>query len=224
MEKLKSPLINLLSLWSILAGGGTRWNCLVKPVISPKSRKFLQQKGLIEVLKHRPSAEEFEVLKKEGLAKANSASPRLKIFLTEKGRRYLSENLSGQPFGRSPAATTILNWLLSSLDRARSQGVEVFKFLGLPTPQPSKSDSELLTFLKSLEPFRFMPGGSLRLAALRSLLPDWRPKDLDWALLELQKQGKLVLYAFDDPDRIGPDDERAALRVGGVVRHHLFLL
>jgi hypothetical protein len=65
-------------------------------------------------------------------------------------------------------------------------------------------------------------------AKQRVLLKDLRPQVnaprniLDVALLELQRQQKLVLMMLDNPSEVTPADEAAALHIAGHARHLLY--
>jgi hypothetical protein len=63
----------------------------------------------------------------------------------------------------------------------------------------------------------------VRLARLRSELGNLDPNHFENRLIELQRQGIAALYALDDPLDIGPEDERAAVMVGGRPRHLVYM-
>jgi hypothetical protein len=81
----------------------------------------------------------------------------------------------------------------------------------------------LLNDLKSLDRKHFMTGGGIRLAVLREVLKGYPKKTLDALLLELQAKERLVLYRFDTPSFITPEDKKAALFVAEEPRHYIFL-
>jgi hypothetical protein len=70
-------------------------------------------------------------------------------------------------------------------------------------------------------------GGALneyvRLALLRAELRDEHPETIDAELRGMQKRGIAVLYPIDDPQRLRPEDDAAALRVLGE-RRDLFCI
>jgi hypothetical protein len=68
-----------------------------------------------------------------------------------------------------------------------------------------------------------MPGGGIRLAEARRVLEGWSREEVDATLRGLQREGRLVLYPFDDPALIGPADEAARLMIAGCPRHYMFL-
>ena len=63
----------------------------------------------------------------------------------------------------------------------------------------------------------------------RVLLKDLRPKvgvlrsDFDQALLEMQREGKVVLMGLDNPTERTPAVEDAALQIAGRPRHLVYL-
>lgn len=67
------------------------------------------------------------------------------------------------------------------------------------------------------------PRHRVRLAELRSRLANVERATLDATLLDLQRQGRLVLYRIDDPQDIRPEDTQAALMIAGNPRHILYL-
>jgi hypothetical protein len=63
----------------------------------------------------------------------------------------------------------------------------------------------------------------VRLAQLRQRLAAIPRPRLDALLLQLQTEGKLVLYPLDNPQEISPEDRQAALEVAGFERHIVYL-
>jgi hypothetical protein len=63
----------------------------------------------------------------------------------------------------------------------------------------------------------------VRLSALRKALPAIPRKQLDTALLELQREQRLVLYREDNTPALTPEDHAAALLVGDSPRHLVYL-
>jgi hypothetical protein len=87
------------------------------------------------------------------------------------------------------------------------------------TSQPLK----VLDRIRRIDPGRRMPGGGIRLVEIRKEFPEIRPADLDLILRKLQSDGELVIYRFDNPALITPEDREAEIRFSGVVRHYIFL-
>jgi hypothetical protein len=63
----------------------------------------------------------------------------------------------------------------------------------------------------------------MRLAALRAALPEIARADLDAALLRLQAQGTAVLCSIEASEAVTAEDRVAAVEVGVVPRHLLYL-
>lgn len=63
----------------------------------------------------------------------------------------------------------------------------------------------------------------VRLAQLRTELPDEETEDVNAELRRMQQRGVAVLYPIDDLQRIRPEDNAAALYVAGE-RRDLFLI
>ena len=64
----------------------------------------------------------------------------------------------------------------------------------------------------------------VRLADLRSTLGDIPAEELNAAMLEMERDGSIVLYPLDDPQEIRPEDEKAALpNSAGFQRHILYM-
>jgi hypothetical protein len=63
----------------------------------------------------------------------------------------------------------------------------------------------------------------VRLADLRRRLPGEPTEAVDAVLREMQMQGEAVLYPIDDPQRLRPEDNAAAIRVAGERRDLLLV-
>jgi hypothetical protein len=64
----------------------------------------------------------------------------------------------------------------------------------------------------------------IKIARLRAELPGEDRTAVDDALLRLQQRGEVILYHIDDPQRLRPEDNAAALRVAGYQRDLVALL
>lgn len=62
----------------------------------------------------------------------------------------------------------------------------------------------------------------IRLEKLRAAFGDVQRAELDSALLELQTRGKIVIYHYDDGERVTPEVKEAALRVNGRELHIIY--
>ncbi|MDR1486509.1 MAG: hypothetical protein LBT62_00730 [Deltaproteobacteria bacterium] len=218
--------LTLLSLWSLLAGGRKEWLELLRPEIPVKIRKSLVAEGLLLENKEKPSPDEFIRINGAKKKAAKTIASRLRLILTDKGIIYLQDHLDFPVAPNHKSAGLVLNWLFSQLSLKSSKFgdmAQLFDLLESKTDKLSSDKIILLEKLKSLDRSLFMPGGGLRLKALRKALPEYPRRQLDDLLWELQKDGRLVLCLFDDPSEIDSEDERAAINKSGMVRHYLFL-
>jgi hypothetical protein len=58
----------------------------------------------------------------------------------------------------------------------------------------------------------------IKLVQLRTKLPTDQTSAVDAELLQMQQRGDALLYPIDDPQRLSPEDESAALQVAGARR------
>ena len=91
-----------------------------------------------------------------------------------------------------------------------------------------QSDDEASSLAAKIEAACLALGGGarkarIRLSALRQRLSSVERNALDAALLELQVQGRLVLYRDDNSAALTNDDHGAALIVGDAPRHLVYL-
>jgi hypothetical protein len=63
----------------------------------------------------------------------------------------------------------------------------------------------------------------VRLALLRRELPDEEVGAVNAGLVRMQQKGEAVLYPIDDPQRLRPEDDAAAIRVSGERRDLLLI-
>ncbi|MDR1166181.1 MAG: hypothetical protein LBO66_10045 [Deltaproteobacteria bacterium] len=224
-QNLKS--VELLLLWDLLSRGeGEFLLKLVSPRYSKQNRDSLKRLGLI--------AESQEKEVRDG---KSAGRPKTWVKLTDKGWRYLEENMSAPIETRSPAVGAIMGRVLALLSQYMLQErVPISRVFGPPPPVPPfpvpppppdgdepKDARTLLSLARAFPLEKRMDGGGIRLATLRQAYPRLARASLDHWLLELQSQGALVLYRFDDPTLVTPADEDAALRVNSNPRHYLAL-
>lgn len=86
-----------------------------------------------------------------------------------------------------------------------------------PKPKSSGASEQVLEFLSK------QPKG--RRVFIADVLEgvDADKAEVGAALIELQKQGKLVLYRLDNPQEITPRIERSAIQVAGNPRHIFYV-
>jgi hypothetical protein len=92
-----------------------------------------------------------------------------------------------------------------------------------PEPVPIPDPQTFLQFIKDLPESARMPGGAIRIAELKSAIPELPVKEVDTLLIELQMLGWIVLYPFTSPADITRRDWDAAVRIGGDARHMLYV-
>ena len=66
-------------------------------------------------------------------------------------------------------------------------------------------------------------GTRIRIADLKRELPDIPSEEINKALLDLQRQDRLVLMRIDDPTDIRPADKQAAITIAGNPRHIIYV-
>jgi hypothetical protein len=233
----KIPPLNLLFLWRLFLAGGEGWKDKLKPDLKTPARTSLVELGLIKVW-----SQDRRSPKGDRKVKA------LRVKLTDEGWNFLRRHVGDEFSARSSAAGPVLNYVMGRLAERRAEiRPPLEELLGLslaaktsgnppelelepepepptpPAPQPAHTPDEALRRLKALDPRLFMAPYTVRLKDVRAALSDWPREVLDQSLLTLQRQGQLVLFKFDDPARIGPEDKAAALYVAGAVRHYIYL-
>jgi hypothetical protein len=170
------------------------------------------------------------------------------LCITEKGKEYLL-NTYTDDFNLHPRMGVChliptLSLILKGL-KASSHGEELMsQILGLtqapasarpgagskatedgPSNQaPTELTPEsLLRMIATIHPSNFMASGGLRISVIKNNLPYYAHKDIDQALLALEKKGAIVIYHFDDPTRISQADRELGLVKAGVTRHYIFI-
>lgn len=178
-------------------------------------RRRLVQAGLIETSKRRSPS---------------TARPAIYLELTDRGWAWCSAHL-GDPIGQgSPALVAgVLSGTLALLARfierqphTHSLGHLVLQ-AGPPAcaAPPEGLDAQIGAACLALAGGQ--PKVRIRLVHLRARLPAIAREVLDRALLDLERDGVLVLYPLDDPREIGPDDRAAALYTpSGNARHIVY--
>ncbi|QDU60814.1 hypothetical protein Pan216_16660 [Planctomycetes bacterium Pan216] len=212
-----APLERLF-LWRLAAGGGGDWlKELTKPKLGTGPRNRLIKSGLIELEQRKPSG--------QGRA--------LKyLCLTDAGWAWCAEHMGTEVSNRSTAGGEILRMTLARLKRFLDHEGMTFGQLVAISDQKIESDASTTSPTDEaarVEAAYFQHSGGrpnvrVRLADLRSSMPDVARGDLDELLLSLERDGRLVLFPIDDPHDIGPADRDAVLRVpGGAERHVVYI-
>lgn len=157
------------------------------------------------------------------------------ISLTDKGWAYLNDNLDFPLNSGSKSVKVIFGRLLRQLSvKLHSKDLTIDKLFDSKTspkpPKPPKAplstSEELLRHIQKIyreQKSLVMPGGGLRIAKLWSTLEGLSLEKLRELLFDLQKKEHLVIYRFDDPGMLEPEDKKAEIRIGGEPRHYIFL-
>ncbi|MDR2437527.1 MAG: hypothetical protein LBD17_05645 [Endomicrobium sp.] len=162
------------------------------------------------------------------------------ISITQQGWSYLSNNLDFPHKSGSKSVPIIFDRLLKEISgKLKSKNITIDKLFEAKTihepaithepalkHEPALTSDQLLKHIQKIhreQKSLLMPGGGLKIAKLWGTL-DGIPLDkLRELLIELQKQEHLVVYRFDDPGMIEPEDKKAEFLIGGEARHYIFL-
>ncbi|MDR1297899.1 MAG: hypothetical protein LBO05_11140 [Deltaproteobacteria bacterium] len=245
MSPLFPPILQL-GLWRLLSVGGSAWKTSFKPESLNRKPGWTPavRAGLVEIYKERPGSPEPASSSapasssgaagrkgKKTPSKPRPPQERLKIRLTEAGRRYLTENCGARVSETSKVTGETFNWLLGLIANDPALAAALAARLN-PTARgaghqgsaPVADGQTLIRHINSLPPSSFMAGGGLRICVLKGSLPGCPPGDVDRALMDLLRAGKVTLYHFDDPRMIAPEDEAGAMFIAGKARHYLHLI
>lgn len=112
--------------------------------------------------------------------------------------------------------------------KTKMRGLE-FKpasFSGFNTSIRFMSNSSIIkkTILNIMEMLPKSGTGAIRLTKLREELDGISRKAQDTTLIELQNEGKIILYKDDNTFKLTPADKAAAVMVAGNPRHLAILL
>jgi hypothetical protein len=215
----------LLFLWCVvIEPPGTPLNRLSYKLSSAESRKQLERFGWITVDK----------------VAISSRSKPMVATLTENGWYGLEQNLNA-PIARGAATAKVLHKILAGIQRNIEQGrlsladicSESLALKSEAEPPSAEHPSAAIAPDKLkrrlYDACRRLVGNGIygvriRLADLRTQLPDVPRVDLDQTLQDLESSETAALYPLDDPREIGPDDIDAALsNSSGRQRHVLYL-
>jgi DNA-binding PadR family transcriptional regulator len=201
-----SPLQTLI-LWRLLTNGGQAYQGEIRPELKKRDRDALEQAGFIEHDRRRNS-------------KGRQA---IYIQLTDKAWAWAGEHMHAELSSGSKAASPIFQAFLTKLQPVLQQHqiplAEIFSPTEIAHSQEPEQQLREAYFALS----EGKPNVRVRLAQLRQRLTTLPRSRLDTLLLQLQTEGKLVLYPLDDPQEISPEDREAALDVAGFERHIVYL-
>jgi hypothetical protein len=194
--------------------------------VAPKIRGTEERKQMIDA--------GFIELEKRGRANY--------VILTDKAWRKAADNFDAT-ISQSKFAADALQALLKRLQiymrksnvtlaeiMSPAENVEAEKteYVQEVKPRPAESSSKPVDSEKNVEIAYYKASGGkwnvrVRLTELRKQLPDVPRTELDTLLLKMQKDEKLVLYPLDYRPEIKPEDEQAAIDIGGYQNHIVYM-
>ena len=155
------------------------------------------------------------------------------VVLTDKAWARAIDYLDA-PVTRSKFAADALGPLLRQLQMyLRRSGVSLAELLSGDEASSEPDDAAEQTVEEELneqrlrEAYSEISGGKwnirVRLADLRDQLDGVPRERLDALLLQMEREGKLVLYPLDYRPDIRPEDEQAAIDIGGYKNHIVYM-
>jgi len=205
------PQERLVLLRLALEGGETK-NTDFKPDLKKQDRDRLVNAGLIEAEKRRPP-------------KGGRAA--LYLVLTDEGWAWLAEHLDGELPPQAKPVRTLQKLLACLKAHLDARGYSLADFITGPpsaTKPGSPADIEKLIELAYLRLSGGRANVRVRLADLRTALPEIPRDRLDATLLAMATRGGVALYPLENPVEIQPQDREAVLRTPtGHERHLIYL-
>ncbi len=199
-----------LVMWSLLIIGDEPAVSKVRPELKPAERKPLIDFGLIELVKRGRSTH---------------------IVLTDKAWDWAAGHFEAE-LSKSNYAAPILQELLKKLGHyLNHHQIPLVEFLVYKntTIEHSESGAAVLSDLgaKIREAYLKASGGEynvrVRLSQLRQLVDDLPQAEVDKVLIKMGLAGKITLMHLDDPQEIRPEDEQAAVNIGGQKNHIVYM-
>jgi hypothetical protein len=204
-DEIEIKPIGLLYMWLLVTRGGEACLKDIRPECKPEYRRPLIAKGLVA---ETP----------EGRTK--------RLTLTDAGWHYLATHMTSSIKTMSAAtSSSVLQGILASLRRHLGEKdfclAEIFSPSSSPPADSAgmadgtaiATEGELWHRLYTAWNRLQDTDEGIRLEKLRSAFPELARERLDQALLDWQKQGRIVIYPYDDGERITPEVREAALRV-----------
>jgi hypothetical protein len=192
---------------------------------------FTNEEPAVSKVKPELKPSEREKLAKEGFIEIEQRGRSKHIVLTDKVWERALDDLIVDG-AKSPYASTVLQHLLEKLkEYLQLQDISLAEFLRfqnkamLASVNISVGPEDLEAKIR--EAYSKVSGGSynvrVRLSELRQSLSDIPRADIDRTLGEMELAGQLSLMPLDDPQEIRPEDEKAAIDMGGPKRHILYM-
>lgn len=214
--------ISILYLWLLVTRGGESLLKDITPEFKAENRRPLVAAGL---------------LREEGRP--------IRLTVTDAGWHHLATHVDAPLNTRSAAGIAVTQGLLGAMHRVMERdGYSLAELFSPPspalpasTPTPAEpepatqtgdtgdaDDDTGLVWNRLAEKWDALQDADrgLRLEAVRPVFPDLSRERLDQALLALQRAGKIVVYPYDDGERITPAVREAALTVNGRALHVLY--
>lgn len=204
--------ISLLYMWLLVTRGGEALLRDIRPEFKPEYRRPLVAKGLIT---------------------EEPAGRSKRIAVTDAGWAFLSAHMTSPIITNSAAASSeVLQGVLLFMHRHMQANDVSLAEICSPPPakarpaenlaeEPTPNNDLWLRLTQSWSQLQEADDG-IRLEKLRRAFADAPRERLDRALLEWQRQGKIIIYPYDDGERITPEVKEAALRAGGRDLHIIY--
>ena len=203
-----------LAFWTLLFTGK-----------EPTMSEFTKKLGLAPKIK---GTEERQQLIDAGLIELEKRGRANYVLLTDKAWRVAVDNFDAA-ISQSKFAADVLQALLKRL-QDYMQGADVtLAEIMRPTRGDEESDSSHLVDLEGRIRTAYLKVSNnkwnvrVRLANLRQQLADIPRPVIDNQLLKMQKDERLLLYPLDYRPDITPEDQEAALNIGGYDNHLLYM-
>jgi len=199
-----------LVMWNLLITGDEPAVSKVRPELKPAERKTLIDAGLIELVKRGRSTH---------------------IELTDKAWGWASEHFD-EELSKSTFAVPVLQELLKRLGSyLKHHKIPLVEFLVHQNKLIEDSESVVVAptdlEAKIREVYLKNSGGEynvrVRLSQLRQLVDDVPQAEVDKVLIQMGLSGKITLMQLDDPQEIRPEDEQAAVNIGGQKSHIVYM-
>lgn len=207
--------IGLLCMWLLVTRGGDALLRDIRPECKAEYRRPLVARGLIEEAQ-------------EGRTK--------RLSLTDAGWHYVATHMDAPVKSMSAGMlSNVLQGVLAMLLRHMTEKEYSFAEMFAPasasaipageTPDGRKAsasgDGLWGRLSRSWSQWQQADEG-ISLETLRSAFSEVSRDDLDNALREWQRQGRIVIYPYDDGERITPEVKAAALSVNGRDLHTIY--
>lgn len=193
-------------MWQLVTRGGEALLKDIRPECKPAYRRPLLAQGLIE---------------------ESRVGRATKLSLTDAGWHYLATHMTDSVKTMSAATSaSVLQGLLAAMHAHMQKNdvtiAEIFSPIAESAERGVSGNTLWDRLSRSWSTLQEADDG-IRLEKLRHFLADVARESVDSALLEWQKQGKIVIYPYDDGERITPAVREAALRIHGREGHIIYL-